>query len=595
MASDTAAALQKGIEKNANVNPDEVDEGTKKAQEILNNWQQKFIKNREWNAQVDWKKNSSLPKLDYSLINENSDMYSCEFITNENSYLNTIKIVNNSADFEIKYIVVTDAKGKQTSYYKNDENKGKYFEVETTASAANDITVDVYFDIPKAEFNVKINYVLLMDENGDTIDIANRDKIPDNAIVVDTIEETRSVVDGFLLKDGYDGQEGTHLDYFKSEIEYDTVHGAYSGYYGVNKGGTYTQYAEDATGDSSPTFAEAGLDKTIYGDEDFDIYFYYTPQNTNDGYITFTLELDPNDLNYPDSTTDAALSNIDVVLYRSKTINPGVVDYDEFIKLYNAPESDIEWVGPGGIDTLSNSINNTEITSDICGSTAIKDGCKYSETTFYYCSECGLYYTSKDVGTLFGNKYHRGTGYKLNNGSFEYTTGSFNKCKNPTAIAKTGYKVVTADSTYYYDSFDSSMDTGWTCQNGHKNNSTTYVCNESFGKFKTYKKSLNSYDRGYYYFFVINPYNHSDVTYTPEVTNSSNKYYGQNINYKSVVSLGSTKSDLRVGVYNGKSFTPAVGAKLLLSEQPFDLDSNIYYCPHCLENNIKSEIKLKNG
>lgn len=595
MASDTAASLQAGIEKYADVDANAEDEGTQKAREILNKWQNDFIKNKKWNAAITWKDNSALPGFDYSTINENSDMYSCEFITNENSYTNTIAVTNNSADFEIKYIVVTDKNGNQTSYYKNEENKGIYFKIETTASAASNVNVDVYFDVPKTDFTVTINYVLLMDENGDTIDISNTDEVPANAITVDSIETTKKVVDGFNFGSGYDDNDGVHHDYFKPNVDYDTINGQYSGYYGVSKNGTYTKYNEEYNTNSTPTFAEAGLDKTIYAEDDFSVYLYYTPQNINDGYITFTLELDPNDVNRPDSETDAALSNINVVLYRSKTINPGVVDYDEFMKLYNDPKSDIEWVGPGGIGALSDSINNTEITSNTCGSTAIKDGCKYSKTTFYYCSECDLYYDSKDVGTLFGNKYHRGTGYKLNNGSFEYRTSSFNKCKNPTAIAKTGYKVVTADSTYYRDSFDSSMEAGWTCQNGHKNSSTVYTCTKSFGKSKTYKKSLYSYDKGYYYFFVINPYNHSDVTYTPEVTNSSYKYYGQNVNYKSVVSLGSTKSNLRVGVYNGKSFTPAVGAKLLLSEQPFDLENDIYYCPHCLENDTKSEIKLKSG
>lgn len=594
MASDTAAALQKGIEKNANVNPDEADEGTKKAQEILNNWQQKFIKNREWNAQVDWKKNSSLPKLDYSLIDENSDMYSCEFITNENSYLNTIKIVNNSADFEIKYIVVTDAKGKQTSYYKNDENKGKYFEVETTASAANDITVDVYFDIPKTEFNVKINYVLLMDENGDKIDIANSNKIPDNAIVVDTIEETRSVVDGFSFKDGYDGQEGAHLDYFKSEIEYDTIPGTYSGYYGVNKGGTYTQYAEEATGDSNPTFAEAGLDKTIYGDEDFDIYLYYTPQIQNDGHITFTLQFDSDLLNEStDSEITAALSNADIKLYRSKTVNPGIVDYDEFMKLYNSSE-DIELVDDTNFSTEFNKLN---VTTDSCGSSKIKDGHRYSNSVLYYCSTCDSYYSSNTIttsGLIFKTKYHNGKRYKLNGTSIEMVGEGKKSCSSPETVWTRAYLVEGAETTDFCLSLDDSIEEGWTCEYGHKNSAKNEACGVKFNQFKVKTKFLADSDRGYYYFFVINPYNH-DVTYTPEVASSSYKYYGQNIDYKSVVSFGLTRSNLRVGAYVGVSFVPAVNAKLLISEQPFDLENDIYYCPHCFENNIRSEIKLKDG
>lgn len=599
MASDTAAALQKGIEKNANVNPDEVDEGTKKAQEILNNWQQKFIKNREWNVQVDWKKNSSLPKLDYSLINENSDMYSCEFITNENSYLNTIKIVNNSADFEIKYIVVTDAKGKQTSYYKDDKNKGKYFEVETTASAANDITVDVYFDIPKSEFNVKINYVLLMDENGDKIDIANSNKIPDNAIVVDTIEETRSVVDGFSFKDGYDGQEGAHLDYFKSEIEYDTIPGAYSGYYGVNKGGTYTQYAEEATGDSSPTFAEAGLDKTIYGDEDFDIYLYYTPQIQNDGHITFTLQFDPERLKtisdqWGSNEISSTLSNADIKLYRSKTINPDVTDYDNFMELYNAPNSDIELVDG---DDFSTKFNSSSIETDECGSDKIKDGYKCFSRTYYYCSHCDLYYTSKLIstsGTIIKKKYHNGDCYKLNGDVLEPIGSGKKECWDPSTKETDVYKVEDAETTTYRLSVDDTMQGGWTCENGHSNKSNSEYCQTLYNKYKVGIKTLNDADKGYYYFFVINPYN-NDVTYTPEVASLPYKYYGQNLNYHSIASPGVTRSKLRVGAYIGDIFAPAVGAELLLSEQPFDLENDVYYCPNCFKNDIKSEIDLKHG
>lgn len=622
MVSDTAQGLQDLVEHSDSYTAD--DSVQKEAQTILKDWKQ-VIDNRQWSANVKWLGDNdwegtgtSNPTLSYHTPSQYSDEYYCEFVTNDKDPFNNQVIIHNkSAVFDIKYITVTNKTGKTQVIDNVLDDSGKMkkdITIDCPAGKAvdengnsqdvfgidsiDDLKIDVYFDMPKTTFNVTLNYYALMGDNYKAINIyPGKDgvyELTDTPPLVETKEITCKVMDGFTLSNNVaDGETGEK--YIKDYINYYDTEFQFSSFIQTHlTESSNNMYKLDMTSDNP--LAGTDVENTVYTQNDISVDLYY--KMPDPGKITYTLTFDPDDAKsiIEEMGQEAGVAYIKSVLEKSQKTDPkyGLVNfYQDYTFNPDASlDSDTYYQSHNFGQSVVPLTMSDAYTENVCGNTNVLDGEKLDTEKWYYCKQCGLYYTEHRDHESWWNAFspyvHQGDAYKLVDSQYVKTTKA--NC-NPSASDESACSVivaVTSTGKFYYNKYDYDENKTWICANGHINKITDQKCthtdstsSDSFYSTFTYKATMDDVGKKYFW-FVADTRQCSDFCYTPEVARKDTMYIGGDVNYNVIVSRGGI-TKLKIGENLNNKFIPSTDTTVVISAKPYELKETVV-CSKCGKN-----------